>query len=82
MHVRHPGWMNWTHRGGILDCEVLSPCKPGSEWQLLGALVGRLAQRYAGTVQGITIQCPGAEPPPPARYRRGARHKCGQSGGK
>ena len=69
-HVRYPGWMNWTHRGGILDCEVLSPRKPGSEWQLLGALVGRLAHRYAGAVQSITIQFPGAEPAAAARRRR------------
>ena len=69
-HVRYPGFLNWSHKEGVIDCEVRSPQKPGTEWQLLGALIGRLAHRYAGLVQGITIQFPGAEPAKPARRRR------------
>ncbi len=69
-HVRYPGWVNWTHKAGVIDCDVISPRKPGSEWQLLGALIGRLAHKYPGLVQSIGIHFPGAEAPKPTRRRR------------
>ena len=69
-HIRYPGWMNWTHREGVIDCEVVSPRKPGSEWQLLSALVGRLSHRFAGSILSITLQFPGAEAAKPRKRRR------------
>ena len=59
-HTTYSGYMNWSDSGGLILCEIKSPQKPGAEWQLLGALVGRLADRYAGLVQSITIQFPDA----------------------
>ena len=56
----YPGWMNWRHVDGVTVCEVLSPRKPGAEWRLLSALIGRLADKYAERVHSITIQFPGA----------------------
>ena len=41
------GWMNWTAHHGVIGCEVLSPRKPGREWQLFSAFMGRLADRYS-----------------------------------
>lgn len=65
--VRHtnpsiPGWMNWSRRGGIITCEVISPRKPGSEWRLFSAFLGRLADRYAGEIVFIGVQFPDAAP--------------------
>ena len=54
----YPGWMNWSHQGGLIVGEVRSPRKPGAEWRLLGALIGRLADKYAPLVQSISIQFP------------------------
>ena len=44
---------------GMINCEVISPRKPGREWQFFSALLGRLADRYAGDILGINIQFPG-----------------------
>ena len=55
-HVRYPGWMKWTQAHGVILCEIRSPKKPGEEWQLLSAFVGRLAHRFADQVQSIQIQ--------------------------
>ena len=52
----YPGWMNWQSRGGVLDCEILSPRRPGEEWKFLRAFIGRLAHRYADRIRTITIQ--------------------------
>jgi hypothetical protein len=58
VHERYPGWMNWSHGQGAITCEILSPQKPAGEWQFLGALVGRLADKYARQVESINIQLP------------------------
>jgi hypothetical protein len=55
-NASYPGWMNWSESKGVISCEILSPKKPGHEWRLLSALVGRLADRYSGDVHGINIQ--------------------------
>jgi hypothetical protein len=58
VHDRYPGWMNWSSGEGVISCEILSPKKPDSEWQILSALIGRLAQRYARSVESVNIQLP------------------------
>lgn len=53
-----PGWMNWKPAEGVINCDVLSPHKPGREWHLAGAFVGRLADRFSDKIQSINIQFP------------------------
>ncbi|HKZ73562.1 MAG TPA: hypothetical protein VJ011_05820 [Steroidobacteraceae bacterium] len=69
------GWMNWTDRNGVIDCEVVSPHKPGMEWQLFSKFLGRLADRYADRIASINIQFPDsiAFDEEPGRRRRRAR---------
>ena len=71
----YPGWMNWAYVDGVIACEVLSPRIPGSEWKMLSALIGRLADKYAAFVHSITIQFPDAAVPKPAKRRRRARRQ-------
>ncbi len=76
--VRHtnpsyPGWMNWSRRGGIIACEVISPRKPGSEWRLFSAFLGRLADRYAGEILCIGVQFPDATTAAKGRPKRTRR---------
>ena len=59
-NVLYPGWMNWSVHDGMINCEVISPRKPGREWQLFSAFLGRLADRYADQIIGINIQFPAA----------------------
>ena len=54
----YPGWMHWSHAGGVINCEIVSPRKPESEWRLLGAFIGRLADKYTDRVHFISIQFP------------------------
>ena len=56
----YPGRIQWASQGGVILCEVRSPRHPGSEWRLLSALIGRLADKYAALVHSITIQFPDA----------------------
>jgi hypothetical protein len=56
LHITHPGWMNWSSSAGVITAEIKTPRRPGEEWKLLGALVGRLADRYADDVHSIHIQ--------------------------
>ena len=66
----YPGWMNWSVSEGIITCEVLSPNKPGREWQLFSAFLGRLADRYADRIVAINVQFPDSVPfEIPARRR-------------
>jgi hypothetical protein len=67
------GWMNWSENHGVISCEVLSPQKPGREWQLFAAFLGRLADRYADRIAAINIQFPEAIPMPVAPMRRRRR---------
>ncbi len=69
-HITYPGWMNWRSEHGVIHCEVLSPRKPGAEWQLFSAFVGRLAHRYAGRVAAINVQFPDAAPIVAVKRRR------------
>lgn len=61
-HITYPGWMNWTSAEGVISCAVLSPRKPGKEWQLFSAFLGRLAHRYADSIVAIDVQFPDAAP--------------------
>lgn len=70
----YSGWINWSYAGGVVSCEVLSPRKPGTEWRLVSALVGRLADKFADQVHSISIQFPDAmalKNRPKRRPRRG-----------
>lgn len=73
----YPGWMNWTDANGLISCEVISPHKPGREWQLFSAFLGRLADRYADRIVAINIQFPASVPPetPVRRRKRRAKKK-------
>lgn len=71
VHQRYPGWMNWSHKGDVITCEVLSPRKPGTEWQFLSAFVGRLADRFSDSIESISIEFPG----PGSSRRRGPGRK-------
>jgi hypothetical protein len=57
-NLSYPGWMNWSVHDGMINCEVISPHKPGREWQFFSAFIGRLADRYADDVVAINIQFP------------------------
>jgi len=77
-HAKHPGWMNWSVSEGVITCEVISPRKPGHEWQLFHAFIGRLAARFADNISAINIQFPAAEPvakPRRARKRKVSRKR-------
>jgi hypothetical protein len=67
------GWMNWTARHGVIGCEVLSPRKPGREWQLFSAFIGRLADRFADRISAINVQFPESPQPAPRKRRRRRR---------
>jgi len=56
----YSGWINWSYAEGVVSCEVQSPRKPGTEWRLVSALVGRLADKFADRVHSISIQFPDA----------------------
>jgi hypothetical protein len=79
MHVLHPGWLNWSMSEGVITCEILTPGKPGEEWKLLGAFIGRLADKYPDSVHSIQIQFPDAAAAPvnPRRSRPKARSSRG-----
>ncbi len=67
----YTGWMNWLPMDGIIHCEVLSPRKPGAEWRLFSAFMGRLADRYPAKIAAINVQFPDAAPlPAPVRRRK------------
>jgi hypothetical protein len=59
-NLSYPGWMTWSVHDGMINCEVISPRKPGREWQFFSAFLGRLADRYADDIVGINIQFPGS----------------------
>ena len=72
VHVRSPGHMDWISAEGVIACEIKSPREPGKEWQLLAAVVGRLADRFPALVESVNIQL-AAPPAEPARRKRRAR---------
>ena len=69
VHIRSPGYMNWVEVDGLIACEIRTPKDKGKEWQLLTAVVGRLADRFPGAVESINIQLI-APPPEPVKKRR------------
>lgn len=69
-HITYPGWMNWSAADGVISCTVLSPRKPGQEWQLFSAFLGRLAARYADSIVAIEVQFPDAKSAPAKSRRR------------
>lgn len=66
----YSGWLKWSRAAGVISCEVLSPRRPGAEWRLVSALVGRLADKFADRVHSISIQFPDASAPKRRRRRR------------
>jgi hypothetical protein len=70
VHIRSPGHMKWTATDGLIACEIASPKDPGKEWQLLSAVIGRLADRFPAAVEAINIQLEAPPPPPKKRKRR------------
>jgi hypothetical protein len=70
VHIRSPGYMDWTSLEGMIACEIKARAKDqGKEWQLLAAVIGRLADRFPALVEGINIQL-AAPPPEPAKRKR------------
>jgi hypothetical protein len=79
-NLSYPGWMNWSVADGVINCEVISPHKPGREWQFFSAFLGRLADRYADQIVAINVQFPGPAVRPARatatkRRRRSQRRK-------
>ena len=72
VHIRSPGYMNWVEVEGVIACEIRTPKDEGKEWQLLTAVVGRLADRFPAAVESINIQLI-APPPEPVKKRRRKR---------
>jgi hypothetical protein len=72
VHVRSPGYMNWAPSPGVIACAIKSPKEQGKEWQLLSAVIGRLADRFPAYVAGVNIQL---DAPPPAPTKRKRRRK-------
>jgi hypothetical protein len=70
VHEKYPGWINWSYGQGVITCEILSPRKLGSEWQLLSAFVGRLSHKFASRVESMNIQLTPPEEAKPKRRRR------------
>jgi hypothetical protein len=62
-NLSYPGWMNWSDSDGLINCEIISPHKPGREWQLFSAFLGRLADRYADRIVAINVQFPDSKIP-------------------
>ena len=69
-NLSYPGWMNWSVHDGMISCEVISPRKPGREWQFFSAFLGRLADRYPHHILAINIQFPGSEAESPGIKKR------------
>ncbi len=71
----YSGWIKWSYAAGVISCEILSPRKPGTEWRLLSALVGRLADKFADQVHSISIQFPDATAAKSKAKRRRRRRR-------
>ena len=72
-NLSYPGWMNWSVADGMINCEVISPRKPGREWQFFSAFLGRLADRYAEQIVAINIQFPASTVP--SRTMKGVKKR-------
>lgn len=69
VHVRSPGYMTWVSVDGVIACEIRTPRDEGKEWQLLAAVIGRLADRFPALVESVNVQL-AAPPPPPAKRKK------------
>ena len=69
----YPGWMNWSPGVGLMNCEIISPRKPGGEWRLFSAFLGRLADRYADQIVAINVQFPASTPADASKRKRRKR---------
>ena len=74
-NLSYPGWMTWFVHDGMINCEVVSPYKPGREWQFFSAFLGRLADRYADRIMAINVQFPGTSIEPAKKKPRKAKRK-------
>jgi hypothetical protein len=74
-NLSYPGWMNWSVADGLINCEIISPHKPGREWQLFSAFLGRLADRYADRILAINVQFPGSAAEPGKTVKRRKRRR-------
>jgi hypothetical protein len=74
-NLSYPGWMTWSVHDGMINCEVISPYKPGREWQFFSAFLGRLADRYADRILAINVQFPGASGEAPRKLNRRRKRK-------
>ena len=54
-HVRHPGLMRWSESDGVIT-GTLRGAKGENAWRLLGAFLGRIADKYADRVESIGIR--------------------------
>ena len=73
VHIRSPGYMNWVEAEGVIACEIKTPKDEGKEWQLLTAVIGRLADRFPGAVESINVQLTAPPPEPPKKRPRRRR---------
>jgi hypothetical protein len=76
-HIRHPGQLRWSASDGLI-VGTLRGTKSENGWRLLGAFVGRLADKYADRVDSISIRfveaaSRAASGKRPARKKRAAR---------
>ncbi len=74
-HVRYPGKMKWSSSGGVIVGELRGPRSTENAWQLLGALLGRLAHKYADRVVNVSVQFPEAAGAKPAKKRAAGKRK-------
>jgi len=66
-HVRHPGLMRWSESDGVIT-GTLRGAKGENAWRLLGAFLGRIADKYADRVESIGIRfAQAARPKRPVR---------------
>ena len=73
VHIRSPGYMSWVEVEGVIACEIRTPKDEGKEWQLLTAVIGRLADRFPAAVESINVQLAAPPVEPPKRKRRKKR---------
>lgn len=69
----YPGWMNWSYQHGVITGTVLSPNKPGSEWKILSAFIGRLADRYSEKILSVSMQVASKVAPMKSRTTKRSR---------
>jgi len=74
-HVRYPGRMKWSSSEGVIVGDLRGPHSSENPWQLLGALLGRLAHKYADRIANVSLQFPEAAGVKPAKKRAAGKRK-------